>query len=113
MAVVDYDEQQRRDRKAGGALTIFGMAFLLGIPVIGWFGALMAAAWLASKAWIKSSNRLVDVSLAIGGLIPFYLVVWATAGNIANGIFLMWFCVSLYSLAWIWLLHSRAQVASD
>lgn len=103
MAMVDYDEQRRRERKAGGALTIFFMAFLLGMPVIGWFGALIAAAWMAGKAWAKSSNRLVDVSLALGGLIPFHLVVWATAGKIANGIF----------LRWIWLLRSRAQVASD
>ena len=113
MAVVDIDEQQRRSRSAGGTFTVIFLAFLLGIPFIGWFGAFIAAFWMAFKAYAKSANRLVDVSLAFGGLIPYYLIVWATAGNIADGIAGMWFAVSLYSLAWMWLLNARAQVASD
>ena len=112
MAVVDLEEQQRRERTAGGTFTVIFIAFLLGLPFLGWIGAFFAAIWMAAKAWTKSANRLVDVSLALGGLIPYYLVVWATAGNIADGIVGMWFAVSLYSLAWVWLLHARAQVAS-
>ena len=113
MAVVDRNEQDRRERAAGGTLTVLLLAFLLGVPVLGWLGAFFAAIWMAGKAYTKSANRLIDVSLALGGLIPYALIVWATGGKIADGIVGMWFAVSLYSLGWIWLLHSRAQVASD
>ena len=113
MAVVDYDEQERRERAAGGTFTVLILAFFLGVPFLGWIGAFFASIWMASKAYTKSANRLVDISLAFGGLIPYYLIVWATMGNIANGIVGMWLAVSLYSLAWVWLLHARAQVASN
>ena len=113
MAVVDSDEQQRRERAAGGTFTVLFLALILGAPFIGWIGAFFASIWMAAKAYTKSANRLVDMSLAFGGLIPYYLIVWATAGKIADGIVGMWFAVSLYSLAWIWLLHAQAQVASD
>ena len=112
MAVVDIEEQQRRERAGGGALTVIFLSFLLGLPFIGWLGALLAAAWMAGKAYTKSANRLVDVSLALGGLIPYYLIVFATMGNIANGIVGMWLAVSFYSLGWVWLLHARVQLVS-
>lgn len=113
MAVVDTDEQQRRERAAGGTLGVLILAVFLGAPFIGWIAAFFAAIWMAGKVYTKSANRLVDMSLALGGLIPYYLIVWATMGNIANGIVGMWFAVSLFSLAWVWLLHARAQVASN
>ena len=31
MAVVDYDEQQRRERAAGGTFTVLILAFFLGV----------------------------------------------------------------------------------
>ena len=113
MAVVGQEEQERRGRAAGGTLFVLILALFLGAPFIGWIAAFFAAIWMAGKAYKKSATPILDVSLALGVLIPYYLVVWATMGNIANGIVGMWFAVSLYSLGWIWLLHARAQVASD
>ena len=113
MAVVGTEEQERRERAMGGTFSVLMLALFLGAPFIGWIAAFFAAIWMAGKAYTKSANRLVDISLALGGLIPYYLIVWATMGNIANGIVGMWFAVSLYSLGWVWLLHARARVASD
>ena len=113
MAVVGTEEQERRERAMGGITTVLILAFFLGAPFLGWIAAFFTAIWMAGKAYKKSTTPLLDVSLALGGLIPYFLIVWATAGKIADGIVGMWFAVSLYSLAWIWLLHARAQVASD
>ena len=35
MAVVDLEEQQRRERTAGGTFTVIFIAFLLGLPFLG------------------------------------------------------------------------------
>ncbi len=113
MAVVSRDEQERRERKGSRTVGILALALLLGAPLIGLIAAFFAAFWMAGKAYTKSSNRLVDVSLALGGLIPYILIVWAAMGNKATGVVGMWFAVSLYSLAWVWLMQARIQVVSD
>ena len=107
MAVVDFNEQKRRERAAGGTLTMLMGAFLLGLPFIGWLGAFGMACQAAYQAYTRSSNRLADISIALGGLIPYGLIAWATMGSISEHMFRMWLAVGLYSLAWLWLMRAR------
>jgi len=80
MAVVDYDEQKRRERAAGGTFAVIFLALVLGAPVLGWIGAFFAAIWMAVKAHTNSANRPVDISIALGGLIPYYLIAIRSRG---------------------------------
>lgn len=114
MAVVDYDEQQRREGALKGFGGVLGIGLLLSAPFIGWLFAPFVAFWMAVQAYKKSSNRLLDIGLAFGGLIPYYGLVALTGSTLKDG---NWFGVMLlmfiYSCAWGWLMHARCAVASD
>ena len=89
--MVEYDEQQRRE----GAMKSFGAiaatTVIIAIPFIGWVLAPLVALWMALGAFKKSSNRLLDISLALGGLIPYYALVLMTMGMMKES----WFGAAL------------------
>lgn len=107
MTYVDGAERERRERKLGAVVGGLLLACLLGTPVLGWFAALVATAWMCGKAFVNSANRFVDVCLCLLGLAVYVAIAIAVGGNLGDHFFRMWFWQTLWSVAWLWMADAR------
>ena len=107
MSAVSGEERNRREKRLGAVVSGVMLAGILGLPAIGWFGAFIATFWMASKAFVNSSNRWLDVSLCFGGLIVYAFVIYLTMGSIAAHGGRMWFWGAAWCGIWIWVVDAR------
>ena len=115
MAQVSESEEHARGQSFGTALLICLISVLFGVPILNIFVAPVFVLLAIMRIFVRSTTRVQDIAILLGGLFVWGFVQYASMNAInKNGSFLFWALVSSATMcATMIVLHKKSRIFGD